>query len=274
MRSPTLIPDGGVYGIAILVAYGLSCFFLAAYIHSRINPLGGIPFYSVYAGAMALTILWGFLIFDIPEILGTSWIAWIAAVPVGLAAGWAAGRGDRAILRYLLRRSLLQGKRAGGKLARTRQTERGMDLQARSTYKPTMTRSTRRRFAGLGKQQEWLRAMEDPKLEHGLILLVAALEEVIYRGLLLRTCFLLPGKVFPWIAVAGLLTAFSLSHIRFGWPQVLAKLPLGVLATISALCLGTVLPAMVAHMVFNEGIWRDRKNQIEFARPKTASQIT
>jgi uncharacterized membrane protein len=49
---------------------------------------------------------------------------------------------------------------------------------------------------------------------------------------------------------------FAVSHVFFGWGQVLSKLPLAALCTIAVLVTGTVLPAVIGHVIFNAWVWR------------------
>jgi membrane protease YdiL (CAAX protease family) len=44
---------------------------------------------------------------------------------------------------------------------------------------------------------------------------------------------------------------FALSHIWFGWAQVLAKIPLSAIATLAALISGGVAAAIFAHVAYN-----------------------
>jgi membrane protease YdiL (CAAX protease family) len=90
---------------------------------------------------------------------------------------------------------------------------------------------------------------------------IGALEELVYRGVLLSACLLVPVAALRDAALAATVAAFALSHVWYGWPHVLAKLPLGVLALASALAFGTVLAAVAAHVVFNAAVWRDLRGR-------------
>jgi hypothetical protein len=74
---------------------------------------------------------------------------------------------------------------------------------------------------------------------------------------LVSLCFLLPEPWLVALALAGTLAAFATSHVWFGWTHVLAKLPLGALALICVLAVGNVVPAVIAHVVFNLRIWSE-----------------
>jgi membrane protease YdiL (CAAX protease family) len=95
-----------------------------------------------------------------------------------------------------------------------------------------------------------------------LLLVIAALEEFIYRGLLIGVCFLLPNGGLMTFALIGNIVAFALSHIWFGWPHVLAKFPLSVVTTAVTLVMGTILPAIIAHLFFNAIFWKDMRSAL------------
>jgi membrane protease YdiL (CAAX protease family) len=82
------------------------------------------------------------------------------------------------------------------------------------------------------------------------------LEEIVYRGLLVQVCFLLPGAWWRGLALAATILFFCLSHLQFGWSQVAAKAPLALVAMAAALSTGSVLSAVAVHVVFNVEIWR------------------
>jgi hypothetical protein len=90
---------------------------------------------------------------------------------------------------------------------------------------------------------------------------IGALEELDYRGALVGACFLVPSTALRTAALAASVAAFALSHIWFGWPHVAAKVPLGVLTMAAALVAGSVVPAVVAHVVFNVAVARALRNE-------------
>jgi membrane protease YdiL (CAAX protease family) len=98
-----------------------------------------------------------------------------------------------------------------------------------------------------------------------LLIVVAILEEVVFRGLLVQVCLELPDTALIVAVLSGSLVMFSLSHLSFGWPHVVGKFPLGVVTLVGTLALGTVLPAIIAHVMFNSQVWRDRTHQPVFS---------
>jgi membrane protease YdiL (CAAX protease family) len=80
--------------------------------------------------------------------------------------------------------------------------------------------------------------------------MIAVFEEVIFRGFLLSVCLRL--AIGPAVlATLGLVAAFALSHIWFGWIQVAAKTPLAVVTTATVLLTGGIVAAIAIHVLFN-----------------------
>jgi membrane protease YdiL (CAAX protease family) len=88
------------------------------------------------------------------------------------------------------------------------------------------------------------------------VLVVAVAEEAFYRGVLLQAALLAPAWLVPAL-VAGSIVLFALAHVAFGWTHVVSKAPLGVLTAGAVLALGTLLPALIAHVWFNYSVVRD-----------------
>jgi membrane protease YdiL (CAAX protease family) len=81
--------------------------------------------------------------------------------------------------------------------------------------------------------------------------LAAVLEEIVYRGYLISLCSEIPNTALYTVALSSTVLAFAAAHIYSGPAQALAKLPLGLLAIAAVLISGALLPAIVAHVLFN-----------------------
>lgn len=84
-----------------------------------------------------------------------------------------------------------------------------------------------------------------------LLALVAALEELLFRGCLVALAFRLPSAALVAIALALSVLAFAATHLYAGLGEALGKLPLGGATLAATLLSGTVWPAIVAHVCFN-----------------------
>jgi hypothetical protein len=262
MLTRTLIHKMNSYDIAILVVYCLGSLPLAAHIYYRWLASKGINFLLVYSAVMCFTIAWGFMIFEVFQIFGYSPSDWIISLPIGFTIGIIAGWSDRIIVQYLSRRLLLDKVSFKNTRSNIRLNYRGSYTVRKLKHLPIAGRLAKRRTMGLPNiQLAMLELTEDHRFAFLYLVLVAVLEELIYRGFLVKACFLLPTNFLIVGALTASVALFALSHVRFGWSHVLAKLPLSILAMISVLCLRTVVPAIVAHVVFNMRIWRDRRNQ-------------
>jgi hypothetical protein len=257
----TLIPEADSYGIAILVVYSLSAGSLAVHIHSRLLAGKRSSFWTVYNCILAFTVAWGFLLFQPGQILGNSLTAWILSIPTGIVAGWMAGWAERAIIRGISRRQLVLANRSdpngsSNTVWRARRTR----LDHVRSAPTTAGRGAKRRDIGLHKGPQSFQ-LSPAELQFGFwpIMVASVLEELVYRGFLVQVCFLLPNRFLIVMALAGTLLVFALSHIQFGWLHVLAMSPLSALALVAVLSFGTVLPAVVAHIIFNIRVWKRSK---------------
>jgi membrane protease YdiL (CAAX protease family) len=146
---------------------------------------------------------------------GLRWSSWpIVAVLVGLGAGEAAVRADAAIRRSLTRRT---------------------------RYTPAMRPAV----------------AAPPTAAHAtlaLLLAVALLEEVLYRGVLVDLSLELPVAAAA-ACIAATVIAFAAAHVYWGWIEMVAKLPLGLAALLASLPFRVVLGAIAAHVLFNTRAW-------------------
>ena len=269
----TLIPEADSYGVAILVVLGLGSSALAADLRARWFGGTRVKIFHVYAAVLAFTGLWGLLVLETSRLLGTSALAWGLSLPVGLAAAAVARWGDRAILRFLKRRSLLRHRRHDRSRPAVASAGRSGPRPTRVTSVPFAGQPAQRRELSQHRVgQRFERAFTQHDAGVWPFVFAAALEEVVYRGFLVGVCFLLPGTALIALALAGTVVAFALTHVWFGWEHVAAKGPLGAATLVAALVLGTVLPAVVAHVAFNVGVWRDTR--AAFPVPASPRRLT
>jgi len=80
---------------------------------------------------------------------------------------------------------------------------------------------------------------------------IAILEEVLFRGYLVHLGQLIVNPSLRWLTIIATIPAFALSHAYAGLEQAMAKVPLGLLTLCAVLNSRVLLPAIVAHIVFN-----------------------
>lgn len=236
MTFPIPIPDPSGYGHAIFVVYSLG----AASFAASMGLIGGLrrfSFLQLYLAVLTGATAWGFLILPagVPDGGSLQSIALFAGL--GAVLGVAAMRCDRAIVR----RSRLDA------VMRDPSVLVGVSLARRATAAPG--RQGVKPAAPSGSAIYGAGALA------GLIA-VAALEELVFRGFYTRLCLGLPNLAAAALGLVAVTLFFATLHIRFGWIQVLAKAPLGVLALGVTLASGNIIPAIVLHATFNLGAWR------------------
>jgi membrane protease YdiL (CAAX protease family) len=262
------------YLLAISLVGGMGAFALAADCFRRFLAQRGGRVLDAYAGALLLALVPGVLVLGPGRAFGTPGILAVAlAAPAGLAVGGAARWADRTLIRLVARRpaarttpwaAAAQGGGAGrggaggadGPVAPGRVTPTAGALLLGGTAR----REPAGQRAGAGS------TLDARQFPLGTVLAVAAAEEAFYRGVLLQAALRPAGWLGPVLAMLTV-AAFALAHVTFGWPHVLAKAPLGAGTTVAALALGTVVPAVIAHVWFNLSVWRDLR-----AAPATAGR--
>jgi hypothetical protein len=239
--------------VAIAVVYGLSSVSLAHHVWARWFPRLRVSFWVIRAAILMFTIGVGVILFGPAGLFGRPTVFWIPLVPCGLALGVLSSTADRAIIRRCLRSGLFTAK--AGNLTRFRQGE------VKLVWSGRMNRvggNKRRDFASTAAMRNEPAGVRD--FSCAALTTTAILEELVYRGVLLRVCFLLQNPALVVAAILVTESAFSLLHVHFGWPHVFAKTPLSVIAAMATLLSGTVLPAVLAHIVFNLIAWQNRRN--------------
>ncbi|MBE1493142.1 hypothetical protein H4696_000242 [Amycolatopsis lexingtonensis] len=252
--SPDGLPipaDTRVLLLATVVVLGSAGVTLAAHVHTRWPALRRFPMLGLHCTAGSVVVLGGLALTG-PSILAPAGLSWwrlalgavlgpglgLLIVPVDrrITAWWGVRSEhtvrERRSLELRSAKARPAGIAAGSAAARTRRT--GL-IEARNDFAPTAS---------------------DLRVQLWLLVAVAVVEELMFRGVLVALGRQATGTFLVVLCVLGAQLAFAVSHVFFGWGQVLAKLPLAALTTIAVLATGTVLPAVVAHVLFNVSVWR------------------
>ena len=275
MRFLTLTPDQHAVVLASVLLAGCSGMPLSSHLHARWLKRRGVRAVPLHALTLATTVLLGTLLLGPGWIgpsapgrwLGSSWLWWGVANLVAAAAVF----GVAVPLDTLVSRAVADRRRRIPAPQTVRRAEGARRVRPTGLGSGRTTAALTSRSAGAGV---WVPTARDTDLEVGLawLLATALAEECAFRGLVLHSVLAGPG----WAAALGVSTvvaAFALSHIFFGWGQVVAKLPLSAAATAAALLLGSASAAVLGHALFNAYAWH-RRPQVTASAPATASPAT
>ncbi|MFF7725405.1 CPBP family intramembrane glutamic endopeptidase [Streptomyces sp. NPDC008001] len=249
--------EARTYLWAALALCGASCLTLAAHLRTRWLARLGVRFMPVHVCVMTVLAAAGIAALG-PRGIATGPLWPGAAGPVaGAACGLLVIRSDAALTRWSAARARARPGTAARGSARRPQETRVRAVRPVRAPGASPGDGPRRRVMGIAKGRGgYVPTADDYRVGLGWLLAVAVLEELVFRGVLLRMA-LRPGNEGLRVAgIVGVVAMFALSHIFFGWAQVLAKLPLSVLATAATLVTGSVWAAAVTHMVFNAYVWR------------------
>ncbi len=226
MSILTLSPEEHAYAIALVALTSTSAATLAGLIHTR-RRAASASFLPTYAATLAIVAALALILTGVPTLeshsLGGLGLALLAA---GIAC-LAALRGEAHIARLLRRRSR---RGAARRVSITTELVRP-DLASR----PAATGSS---------VLSWL-------------LVIAAGEEVLFRGVLVDLARQVPGgSTTHAVLLVASVIAFAFSHSQLGFAEALSKLPLSVACMAACLVSGTVLAPIAAHVAYNAWMWR------------------
>lgn len=226
---------------------------LASHLHGRWIEARApyVPTLAVFFALLGCLVALGLAVLGPRMVTGHPWWEAAVAVPAGWLMATATWRCDRWVMGKLAAGRL---PRAAGRPRTAPRTERSVrpvgigaglgDVARASRTAPTTNR--------------WGREERSRETRVGLPWLVtgAVLEELVYRGVYTR--FAVAEVAWPLgvLLLTGATLAFALSHLPFGWPHALAKLPLSLMALAVTLATGGVLTAVIGHTWFNVRVHR------------------
>jgi len=254
----THIPDGGTYGLTIFVIVSLGAFAMAVDIHRR-WPRAIRPSVSgVYCAALLFASVWGLLVLGNDRLMPQSAPNILLSAGLGVLGGALAVKADRWIIRTCTRRSLHDPQSRSKYHSPAARIDSLIGPRSTVPIYSSMTLSERRRLSTPRQGRRTSHQDLDYRDTRVIVVIVAAaLEEVVYRGLMVKLCFLFLLNLRILIPLLiGTTVLFALSHVWFGWPNVFAKWPLGAIALTITLVVGNIAPAILAHVWFNLAFWR------------------
>ncbi|MDF0602556.1 CPBP family intramembrane metalloprotease [Psychromarinibacter sp. C21-152] len=257
MQILTLIPEAGTYGVAILAALSLGSFNIAAHIAARWGGDATAALPSVCVAVNAAIIAFGALIVPAGALFPPDAVRSAVALGAGAAAGWAAFRLDLALGRRWR-------QRPAPRRAPAAEEPRIRAIRAR----PLPTRGGRAAVARRGGSvTRFGEAGRGARFRLWHLIVLAAEEEVIFRGFLVTLALSLPHPALNVAALIVTTAAFCVSHLTYGWRHAAGKVPLAVLALGLVLATGTVLGAVAVHVVFNLLVFRSNGFAIRMPQP-------
>jgi len=263
MSALILTPEARHYLIAIVMVLGLSGSTVADRLYQRWLFRSRLSFSSTYAWVLCVTIVLGSRVTDLRALLATGPLRAAAAGSLGCALGWIAFVIDRAINRRVQRRSLRQRQQAASQRSQNREARVLRALAAAGT-------------AGAGErgaQQRALAAESSRGIGLTGLLAIAALEEAVFRGVLLALALSIAPAVLAWCALLLVTLVFAVQHVHFGWSHVLGKLPFSLLVTLGTVMSGTLLLPIAAHVTLNVLVYQYVKQLSQSTTRLAASAV-
>jgi small-conductance mechanosensitive channel len=243
MSDLILTPDLQRYLLAAAVVLGVGGSTVATRLHQRWLAIHGLSFTAVYSGTLIVAIVCGGLTFGgVPLFLPP-----VARLPIdlalGMVIGWGAFAIDRAINRRWQRREL-----------------------RRPPSQPVAARNEQRVWRAAAVQAH--ASLAEPGSRRDL-LVIAVLEEVVFRGVLVRIALSALSRPVIGVLLLAITVVFALEHLHFGWSHVAGKLPFSAAATVGAAILGSTVMPIAAHVTLNLLVFR----HLQEARRLTVNRI-
>lgn len=257
MNFHTLTPDIKIYVMAILVTWCLGSSSIASHFYSRWFANSNIQALFIQCVVKALICVAASFIIPVSTLFDAPVWVFVASVPVGLMGGKLAVDIELLINRYTQRRKTFSRVSANS-IYFSYNGAKGKIV----SLAPTLARSK----TNLKKLHEHGAANEKIIRNYNLVtlLVIAILEEIIFRGVLLQCCLLLPVSIAGGAMVMTVI-CFGASHAGFGIYQMISKTLLGALCLMAALTCHTVLPAIIIHCYLNWAAYRKMQEKVVIA---------
>jgi Type II CAAX prenyl endopeptidase Rce1-like len=229
------------YALTALFLWGTTGMAVASHVHGRwLEDRRKVSTVTVYLIVLGLVAGSGMAVLGTAVVWNGDWMGLGASLPIGLLVGMLAWHSDVHLGRTLAPRTRTTPRRPVH-VSRVRPI--GMASGSRAAHRVAVNR--------------WGARDRDAATQITLTRLLAGamLEEIVYRGVLVQIAI---TEASRWATVPLLLiavVAFGVSHLPFGWSQALAKLPLSILAMAATLATGTIVAAVIGHVLFNYRVW-------------------
>lgn len=256
--------DAHVYLVAAVLVGGAGGVAIASHLHVRWLDRRGWPAVAVHALVFAVLAVAGVAVIGWHTLNRGGWAGAAAGAAAGGPAGIAVSHLDLWLTRWMTRRGAGTG-RAGATRDAAARGRAPLTAPRPATTSRVRATPVARDLAGsvsYGRSPAtWTPTARDTAVPTALswLLTAAVAEECVFRGVLTTAAAgvaWLPGRA---ACLAAAMAVFCLSHLYFGWPQVAAKAPLSLLATVLVLVTGCVAGAVVMHVVVNARVWRSAR---------------
>jgi hypothetical protein len=219
------------YAVALVWVLSPCCAATAGLVCTWIHDPGPLTFLRVHAALMLGTLTLALTVVGVDLPSGRQPWRVLLLVALGSLTGWLAVRAyDLVLGRY-----------------RRRQHYPMASLSPRSRPASQGVRYVRPDLAGRHAPRSGV------VLAH--LVVCAGLEELLFRGVIVSLAFTVPVAAGTVMVLTLSVAMFGAAHADLGLGQALAVLPLGLLALASVLVSGSVVPAVVAHVVMNVRAW-------------------
>ncbi len=251
MNFHTLTPELQEYVVVIFFMWCLGSSHLASHIYNRFFISKTIHPLFIQCIFKAIICLAAMLALPMNQFISAG-IGWqLASIPIGLFLGWFVLEVELMINRYFQRQKMSNPQ----KISQDRYYY--LRQGPANTVLSLAPHSNFRKKTNLKMLHEHYASHETNQTHFSLVivLLIALFEEMIFRGYLITSCYLLPNSILN-VALAATVLIFGISHASFGLRQMISKTILGACCMMAVLLCHTILPALLIHGYLNWAAFR------------------
>jgi hypothetical protein len=263
MSTLTLIPNSNTYGVVVLTLLSLGSFNIARHIHLRWlkNKFSFVGSNAVVKVSIALL---GLIIIPLTSLFSPDVYREIYSLILGVFFGFLTIFLEVSMVRKLNRKKLVY------KNNRTPQQDSTSMRNVIINQKMALSSSQQISAKGISDiRKSYTHYIENPHfVNYSLfaVLIVAISEEFLFRGYLI----IIANSINSYLMAAGIillsLFAFSFSHLSTSWREFTCKLPLSLFTTAIFIATGSLIGAIVIHLLLNTYAYLNTKNIIRFKR--------
>lgn len=237
MKSLTLIPNSETYGLTLLLLLILSSFSLSSLIYFKWCRQSRFGIVDIHCIVKGIIVCFGLFLFPLLDLFYCSFLKLTLATITGIAIGFLHVNLEFFLSRKMFRKTLFQKETP----SKTQDMHNVGTVKRKSLFSKQEPSS---------KEKETVNVPSYSSFSLSSVLLVAFLEEVLFRGFLLQYLFAIPSFFFiPALLLASFL--FGASHLNMNNTQFLSKTLFSLSLFAEVILCKTLFASVLSHLVFN-----------------------
>ncbi len=269
MNILTLIPSANVYGLMLLAMLSLGSFNIARHIHIRWLK-NTLSFVATNAVVKCSIVALGFTIIPVIFLFPINIYMEIVSIILGMLFGCATIFIEVMMVRKANRKKLDNKNskqiKQDSNNSKILTINKALSLSSTSAINAKGIIDIRKNYAQHADNPDFL--------NYSLlaVIAVAIAEEFLFRGYLISIAYCLHSSIITVVIILLSVFAFAYSHVSNSWRECIYKLPLSLFTTINFIITGSLLGAIVNHVILNGYAYIIVKKVVSAAKQNNAMQ--